>query len=420
MIRRLTGVIQPYAWGSPVFIPELLGAEPTGEPQAELWLGAHPLAPSLVDGEPLDRLVEADPAGVVGRTTVQAFGTRLPFLMKVLAADQPLSLQAHPSRTQAERGYAREQAAGVAINASSRVYRDDWPKPEVLCALTETEALCGFRDPDQTYALFERLGVGNATQLVTDLADPVQEPAARLATVFERLLQIEDREVIDDVVAACADVRSGDRGDADIDFALFASTGDDLGAHYPGDPGVLAALLMNRITLHPNDALYMPAGNLHAYLKGGGVEIMANSDNGMRGGLTPKHIDVPELLSVLDFTPGFAGLVEPAEESPGVWRYPTPAPEFALWRLAVDGTPVAAPASGAARILLVTEGAVTATAADSEVNLVRGQSALLAAGDEVSVDGTGIAFLGGPGVFDSGSRVFDSGPGVVDGPDQVQ
>ena len=147
MMQRLTGVIQPYAWGSRTAIPELLGVEPTGEPQAELWFGAHPLAPSSVDGEPLDKVVAHDPVGVVGRGSVEAFGPRLPFLLKVIAAAQPLSLQAHPSRDQAEAGYAREQAVGVPRDAPHRTYRDGWPKPELLCALVETEALCGFREP---------------------------------------------------------------------------------------------------------------------------------------------------------------------------------------------------------------------------------------------------------------------------------
>ena len=146
-MERLTGVIQPYAWGSPTVIPELLGVPPTGEPQAELWFGAHPLAPSTVRGEPLDDLVDRDPEGVVGSASVASFGPRLPFLLKIIAADRPLSLQAHPSREQAEAGYAREQAAGVPRDAPNRLYRDGWPKPEVLCALRETEALCGFRDP---------------------------------------------------------------------------------------------------------------------------------------------------------------------------------------------------------------------------------------------------------------------------------
>ena len=158
-MERLVGVVQPYAWGSPTVIPELLGVEPTGEPQAELWFGAHPLAPSMAAGEPLDKIVDRDPEAVVGTASVDAFGPRLPFLLKIIAADRPLSLQAHPTRQQAEAGYAREEAAGVPRDAPHRTYRDGWPKPEVLVALRETEALCGFRDPTETYALFERLGV---------------------------------------------------------------------------------------------------------------------------------------------------------------------------------------------------------------------------------------------------------------------
>jgi mannose-6-phosphate isomerase len=140
---RLTGVIQPYAWGSRTAIPEFLGVPPTGEPQAELWFGAHPLAPSLVDGEPLDKIIADDPVDVVGEESVLAFGPRLPFLLKVIAAAQPLSLQAHPSRAEAEAGFDSEQAAGIPRDAPNRTYRDGWPKPEVLCALVETEALCG-------------------------------------------------------------------------------------------------------------------------------------------------------------------------------------------------------------------------------------------------------------------------------------
>ncbi|HET9561100.1 MAG TPA: type I phosphomannose isomerase catalytic subunit, partial [Propionibacteriaceae bacterium] len=184
-MERLTGVIQPYAWGSPTAIPEFLDLEPTGEPQAELWFGAHPLAPSLVEGEPLDKVVAQDPVRVVGRAAVEAFGSRLPFLLKIIAAAQPLSLQAHPSREQAEAGYAREQAAGVPRESPHRTYRDGWPKPELLCALAETEALCGFREPGETYNLFEELAVGSALELVAPLADAADVPAAeRLGMVL--------------------------------------------------------------------------------------------------------------------------------------------------------------------------------------------------------------------------------------------
>jgi mannose-6-phosphate isomerase len=394
-MERLTGVIQPYAWGSRTAIPELLGTEPTGEPQAELWLGAHPLAPSIVDGEPLDKVVAYDPVGVVGRAAVEAFGPRLPFLLKIIAAEQPLSLQAHPSRQQAEAGYAREQAAGVPRDAPHRTYRDGWPKPELLCALTETEALCGFGEPHETYQMFQRLAVDDALTLVAPLADADLPAPDRLRAVFSRLLRLgpDERTVISEIVQAAEAMQGAN------DLARFARTACELNTYYPGDPGVLAALLMNRITLQPGDALFMPSGNLHAYLSGGGIEIMANSDNVMRGGLTPKYVNVDELLAILDFTPGLRSLITPIEESRGVWRYPTPAPEFALWRLEPQGEPVAVPAAGSGRVLLVTDGELTAMSATAELDLVRGQSALLTAGEEARLTGPGTAFVGGPGVF---------------------
>src|SRR5918998_3332152 len=193
MMERLGGVVQPYAWGSPTVIPELLGIEPSGEPQAELWFGAHPLAPSIAAGEPLDKIVDRDPEGVVGRASVDAFGPRLPFLVKIIAADRPLSLQAHPTRQQAEAGYAREEAAGVPRDAPHRTYRDGWPKPEVLCALRDTEALCGFRHPGETYGLFERLGVARALPLVAPLSDESLPAVERLSIVVRRVLRLGAR-----------------------------------------------------------------------------------------------------------------------------------------------------------------------------------------------------------------------------------
>jgi mannose-6-phosphate isomerase len=395
MMERLAGVVQPYAWGSPTVIPELLGVEPTGHPQAELWFGAHPLAPSIAAGEPLDKIVDRDPETVVGKASVDAFGPRLPFLVKIIAAERPLSLQAHPTRQQAEAGYAREEAAGVPRDAPHRTYRDGWPKPEVLCALRDTEALCGFRNPTETHALFERLGVARALPLVAPLNDQSLPPVERLSIVFGRLLRLEadQRPVVDEVMAAAAQVS------ADRELDQFARTATAIGSFYPGDPGVLAALLMNRITLRPNEALYLPAGNLHAYLSGGGVEIMANSDNVLRGGLTPKHIDVTELLRVVDFTPGFGGLVAPVEESPGAWRYPTPAPEFALWRLETGEEPLALPGTGGGRILLVTEGSVLLRSASEVLALARGESALVTADEKASLGGVATVFVGAPGVL---------------------
>ncbi len=395
-MERLVGVVQPYAWGSPTVIPELLGVEPTGEPQAELWFGAHPKAPSLVDGEPLDKIVDRDPELVVGSASVAAFGPRLPFLLKIIAAERPLSLQAHPSRAQAEEGWAREEAAGVPRDAPNRLYRDGWPKPEVLCALRDAEVLCGFREPGETYALFGRLDAPAVLPLIEPLGEESLPAMERLCLVFSRLLQLEpgQRAVVDGVLSAAASVTE-DAGD----LGAFARTATEIGSFYPGDPGVLAALLMNRVSLRPNEALFLPAGNLHAYLSGAGVEIMANSDNVLRGGLTPKHIDVTELLRVVDFTPGFGGLLTPTEEAPGIWRYQVPAPEFELWRLEIDGAQgLIVPAGGTGRILLVTEGSVTLHSADDELDLARGESALVTAGEQARLAGTATVFIGAPGV----------------------
>ncbi len=211
-MERLVGVVQPYAWGSPTVIPELLGVEPTGHPQAELWFGAHPLAPSTAAGEPLDKIVDRDPETVVGAASVAAFGPRLPFLLKIIAADRPLSLQAHPSRQQAEEGWAREEAAGVPRDAPHRTYRDGWPKPEVLCALRETEALCGFREPAETYALFGRLGALKVMGLLEPLADESVPAMERLCVVFGRLLRLEstERSVVDAVLTAASAVADDD------------------------------------------------------------------------------------------------------------------------------------------------------------------------------------------------------------------
>ncbi|HEY9292451.1 MAG TPA: mannose-6-phosphate isomerase, class I [Microlunatus sp.] len=392
-MKRLTGKIQPYAWGSKTAIPKLIGTEPTGEPQAELWLGAHPLAPSAVDGERLDTEIEADPDGWVGSAPVHQFGPRLPYLMKVLAAAQPLSLQAHPDRQQAEQGFAREEAAGIARDAAVRTYRDDWPKPEALCALGEFHALCGFREPAETYRLFESLEVPDALELVK----PLQSGgAAELAQVFGDLLRMRHAGDLVDQVVRSAMAWSAEPGPV----GRFARTAVEVSGFYSGDPGVLAALIMNRVILKRNQAVFLPAGNLHAYLRGLGVEIMANSDNVLRGGLTGKHIDVDELLKVLDFTPGWPGVVPTVEQSAGVVSYQTPAPEFALWRLDVDhdqGGGPAVPADQLGRVALATDGSVSLHTRETTLHIGQGQAAFLQPGEQVTAAGNGTVFVGAAG-----------------------
>jgi mannose-6-phosphate isomerase len=392
MLERLTGSVQRYAWGSPTVLPKFLQVEPSGEPQAELWLGSHELAPSRVAGEPLHKAILGQPEVLLGARVLARFGPKLPYLMKVLAPAQPLSLQVHPSRTQAVTGFAREEALGIPRNASHRMYRDPWPKPELYCALEPTEALCGFRPPEETHRLFQWLGVKSLLRLV----EPLQAgTVSQLEVVFERLLRSPDAgDLIGQAVAAARAVGSSDPG-----AMALARTARELGKLHPQDPGVLAALLLNRVALARDDVLYLPAGNIHAYLHGLGVEIMANSDNVVRVGLTPKYINVDELLALVDFTPGRHTLVTPVEESPGVWAYPTPAEEFALWRVDVQAGSVAdVPGQGSGRIALVTSGAVTVQGASGTLALSRGQSAFLSADEPpLRLRGEGTLFVGGPG-----------------------
>jgi len=397
-MKRLVGRIQPYAWGSTTAIPQFLGAEPTGDPQAELWLGAHPMAPAdlVTDSgeEPLDAAIATDPAGWVGALSVERFGPRLPYLMKVLAADRPLSLQAHPDRARAEQGFAREEAAGIPRDAPERTYRDDWPKPEALCALGDFEALCGFREPAETYRLFDALGVPEAGDLVAPLQNG---GAAELGQVFGDLLRMPDAGSLVLAVAGAANRLVSEPGPV----GRFARTAAEIASYYPGDPGVVAALLMNRVSLRKYDALYLPAGNLHAYLRGIGVEIMANSDNVLRGGLTGKHIDIDELLRLVDFAPGPVGPVPTEQISAAVLRYRTEAPEFALWRIDVDRAPgdgTAVPAYGSGRVVLCGEGSVTLRSGGVDLGLGRGQAAYLVAEEAAVVRGSGTVFVGASGI----------------------
>ena len=389
-MQLITGTVQPYPWGSTTAIPEFLGQAADGRPQAEYWLGAHAAAPSRVGEEFLTSLISADPVGVLGSGLVDQFGPKLPYLLKVLAADQPLSLQAHPSRVEADAGYAAENRAGIGLDDPRRVFRDDWPKPEMMVALTPVDALCGFRDPAETYALFAQLGVDDALRLVAPLRDG---DSVGLREVFGRLLRLteSERSIVAHVIAAAAELTP-----ADPALASFVATALELDGSYPGDPGVLAALLLNRLRLAPGDALFLPAGNLHAYLRGFGVEIMANSDNTIRGGLTSKQVALDVLLDILDFSAEVPPRVEAAVEAPGLLRYLTPAPEFTLWRLQPEGS-CTVPAVGSPRVLLVTEGELVLDSENDALTLTRGQAVFAFPGDELRVSGAGVAFVAGPG-----------------------
>jgi mannose-6-phosphate isomerase len=296
----------------------------------------------------------------------------------VLAADEPLSLQAHPSSAQAAEGFARENAAGIPVDAPTRNYRDGSHKPELICALTEFHALVGFREIPQTLALLHALDVAELAPHVALLE--AQPDAAGLRALFTTWITLP-QSVLDRVVPALqtACVRLAQDGAGA--FVREARMALELSERYPGDAGVLAALLLNLAVLEPGEALYLPAGNLHAYLSGAGVELMANSDNVLRGGLTSKHVDVPELLRVLDFTPRRPPVLRGVDD--GGWvRYDTDAAEFLLRRLDGDGEGDAAavPDSGP-RILLCTRGSALVRTAGDERTLGRGQALWLADGD---------------------------------------
>ena len=402
-MELLDNPVRAYAWGSRTVIAELLGQPvPSPHPQAELWLGAHPAATSTVrtgdgDGDRLCDVVSADPEGVLGPDRHERWSGRLPFLLKILAADEPLSLQAHPSLAQAVDGYARENAAGIAVDAPDRNYRDANHKPELICALTEFAALVGFREPERTLELLTALDVPELAGYAELLAgQPCPDGLRALFTTWITLPQT----LLDTLVPALQEgaVRLAA---ADTPFRDDARTLLELSERYPGDAGVLAALLLNRVTLAPGEALYLPAGNLHAYLSGAGVELMANSDNVLRGGLTPKHVDVPELLRVLDFAapppPVRAGAAE------GDWlRYDTPAEEFLLRRWEV-GERAKAPVPGrGARIMLCTAGSAVATSPSGSLSLDRGVAVFLADAD------TGVEVCSG----EVGAQVFLAGDGL--------
>ncbi|MFJ8996648.1 mannose-6-phosphate isomerase, class I [Streptomyces sp. NPDC102279] len=375
---RLDNTVRPYAWGSTTAIPHLLGVEPTGEPQAEMWMGAHPGAPSRTERGPLDEVVAEDPERELGRAAVAKFGPRLPFLLKLLAADAPLSLQVHPDLEQAREGYEDEESRGVPIDAPHRNYKDANHKPELICALTEFDGLCGFRAPEAAADFLAALDV-DALKPYVDLLRAHPEEAA-LREVLTAVLSADPDDMahtVTEATAACA--RLGG------DHAPYA----DLAHHYPGDPGVIAAMLLNHVRLQPGEALFLGAGIPHAYLNGLGVEIMANSDNVLRCGLTPKHVDVPELLRVVRFEASDPGVLRPEASSDGEELYATPIDEFRLSRYALaEGAAPRDLTRGTPQILLCTAGSVRADGID----LTPGRSVFVPAGEKAEVSGSGTIF----------------------------
>jgi mannose-6-phosphate isomerase len=397
-VDLLEPVTQPYAWGSHTVIAELQGRPaPTVKPEAELWMGAHPSAPSGVERAgartTLDAVIAADPAGELGAECAARFGGRLPFLLKVLAAQTALSIQVHPSREQAEAGYQAENERGLALGDKSRNYVDDWPKPEILCALTPFEVLAGMRTAADAAALLRALEVTELAPLATELArGPGTTALSRSLATILTWPAAGRGAFVNAVVAACERVAAGGG-----EYAAACAAAVRLAGEHPGDLGIVASLLLRHAVLQPGEAVFLPAGGLHAYLHGAGVELLANSDNVVRAGLTAKHIDVPELLKLTDPAVGVP-VVEPRPLGGGVSVYDSPAPEFRLYRAELGPGEVTLPGGGA-RIVLCVDGAATLRAKTGALKVGRGESWYLsAADDEVTASGPAILFIAGGGL----------------------
>jgi mannose-6-phosphate isomerase len=382
---QLQNTVRHYPWGSRTVIPELLGeASPADKPYAELWLGAHPDAPSVLsDGTPLDKAIQEQPEALLGSASRDRFGTRLPFLMKVLAADAPLSLQAHPTTEQAEEGFAAEEAAGIPRDDPTRTFKDPFHKPEILCAMTPVEALCGFRPVEESLHCLAKLQLPELKPTIASLA------RGGLRAAIPQLIALSTRRR-ESLVAAVATRAQSFVDAADPEFINTYRWASRLAESYPGDPGVVISLMCNHLKLAPGEAVFLPAGNLHAYLCGAGIEVMASSDNVLRGGLTSKHVDLAALIEVLDFTDGRVPVIHPVL-GPGGLRYPVPIADFDLTRVQLDAQPGSLGTPGP-QVLICTEGTAVVGSGGTELTLGKGASAFVPAGAPVTARGPAVLY----------------------------
>ena len=376
MLIPLSNEPRDYAWGSASRIAELEGREPGAAPEAEVWDGDHPGSPARTpDGRTLDAVL----AGL-GEPP-------LPYLVKLLAAASSLSIQAHPSKAEAVLGFAREESAGIARDAASRNYRDDNHKPEIIVALSDRfRALVGLRPLDRTRALLAAIGDG--ARPVADRLGGDDEPAVLRETIAWALSGDAGAEIA--LLEAALAHASSDEFAEELD--VLRSVARD----FPGDAGIVVAALMNLVVLTPGEALFAPAGVLHAYQDGLGVEVMAASDNVLRGGLTPKHIDVDELMSVVDTTPGAPPLVIPGG-SEDARVFDVGIPDFRVRHLTLDGGAGRMLALDGPTLVLATRGEVVVRTDADEVVLAPGRAVLALAESGIAVSGVGEAFVAEPG-----------------------
>lgn len=392
-MQKLIGQARHYAWGSFDVIPEWLGAEPTGQPFAEYWLGAHPSGSAMLPDGSLHDAIAADP-GLLGTATRERFGDELPYMVKILSARKALSLQTHPPAELAAEGFEREQAAGIAIDDPKRSFKDRNAKPELALALTPFEALVGFRDPQRTVELIDALQVQVSLESVIG---PLRHRAgsAALAEVFlDALVADDERAELTKQIVVAALAHADDDGE----LGKFARTIVTLDAEFPGDPSLIGAMLMNHFTLQPGEAIHLTPGVLHAYISGTCIEIMGNSDNVLRGGLTNKHIDPGALVQVANFDAAPIDLVPANPLGDGLTCYEIDEEAFALWQLTGQPDAIALPAACDPRVMVIWDGQFDVIDEDEALtHLKRGEAAFLAAGEQLRIRGEGTAYLAAPG-----------------------
>jgi mannose-6-phosphate isomerase len=378
-ISLLKNTIQEYAWGSTRAIPDLLGHKNVdNRPQAELWMGAHPKAPSLAYHEgqwiPLQQLIAQDPENILGQKVAKKFNKRLPFLFKVLAASKPLSIQAHPNQHQAQNGFQRENAQKIPLDAANRNYRDDNHKPECICALTRFWALSRFRRIPKILTYLQQLNIEQLNDMLTEFSQrPTPGGLQQFYTALMSLKRDRKKRVVDEALKNTQHLAA-----QYPEFEWMMKLAD----HYPEDIGVLSPIFLNLICLEPGQAIYLDAGELHAYLEGLGIELMANSDNVLRGGLTPKHVDVPELLRVLRFKDHDITLLTPETSMANELVYRSPTAEFVLSVITLKNDGVyQSPKQRNIEIMICTQGELTIIdrASQTETRLPQGASVVVPA-----------------------------------------
>ena len=401
-IFKLQNTVKNYDWGSPEWIPALVGQKNLSRvPWAELWMGVNPLAPSRVvlqeeneSGEAgygeaplLSALIDQEKEAFLGPDAGRIYGT-LPFLFKVLAAAKPLSIQVHPNREQAEEGFDRENQAGIPLNAPNRNYRNPNHKPEIICAIEPFAALCGFRKAAEIAFLTEIISQGSEgalkagfETLISALKEENKNPhEAFLSGLFS--LGTEARQALGPFIKAQVPLLESDFPEYLDEWKLCSY----LAGLYPGDIGIIAPLYLNIIELEPGEAMYLPAGVFHSYIHGMGMELMADSDNVLRGGLTPKYTDPAELLNIINFSEYTPEILRVPSPAPSWFSYPTPAEEFTLSVMHGQGNSISYPETGPS-IVFITEGSAVVTEPEAvpgngaEMVLSKGESVFIPAGE---------------------------------------